>query len=375
MGLSEALERRVENDGDQFQEISTARAAEAARAEIESAILIALKFKRNENQARQDLLNSCKRVGFAEKAMYSFPRFDKEAGERKDITGPSVNLAREAARLWGNIRWGFVVIADSETQRSIEGYAFDMQTNIRVSEQATFKKEGWLGKGKWGVLNERGIRELTSRMAAFAIRNSLLQVIPKDLTDEAMETVEDTLRDETTKDPKAAKNKVMDSFNDIGVPVGELEKLLKHSMDTVSPAELTRLRKIYKSIDDGQSVWADYLKQADEPQPEKAKKTAAPAASTNETSASAPADSQPAKPAAEPQQPGRVTDADKGLVWQLARSKKWAKATGTADDPLHKFLKKTYGIDSVTQIKVDDLKPILITLDGGPKKSGYEPVS
>jgi hypothetical protein len=43
-----------------------------------------------------------------------------------------------------------------------------------------------------------------------------------------------------------------------------LEKYLKHSLDTISPAEIGDLRAVHAAIKEGDATWADYLK-TDEP--------------------------------------------------------------------------------------------------------------
>src|SRR5215207_7367078 len=86
----------------QTQEFSSELAPTAAAAEkqfeIQSAIVLAKRFPRNEDQSFQKLMKACGRTTFAEEAEYSFPR----GGSM--VKGPSVFLAREAARVRTNIR-------------------------------------------------------------------------------------------------------------------------------------------------------------------------------------------------------------------------------------------------------------------------------
>jgi len=351
------------------EEVAPGRLQEEARADIESSIIVARKFPRNESAAYQALLHACQRTSFAEQAMYSFPRFDSDEGRNVDITGPSVKLAREAARVWGNMRWGFAVIADGEDTRTIEGWAYDLQTNTRPSQQDTFTKIGYTRAAGYKPLNERGLRETTSRRAAFLIRNSLLQLMPADFIDDAMLEVEKTLATEAKKDPDMEKKKIIAAFDSIGVKVADLEDYLKHSIDTASPAEIKKLRGMYKSIDDGNSTWAEYSGKGEAPAPKEKEKKGAPASSTNVTG-----EVQGASQPAGGNGKGRITDADKGLVWQIARKKLWAVKSGSPDDPLHQYLKKKHGIDSVTEIREPDLKAVLNALAEGPDKHGFKPV-
>src|SRR5208282_4925178 len=223
-------------------EIAPERGMEEARADIQSAIIVARKFKRNESEAYQKLMRACGRTSFALDATYTFPRWSSEEKKNIDITGPSVRLAREGARVWGNIRWGFTVIADSVEDRTIEGWAYDLETNSRPSYQDTFTKYGYVRGGKWEPLNERGLRETTARRGAFLIRNALLNLIPSDFIDDAMLECEKTLATEAKKDPDAEKKRIIAAFDSIGVPVTEIELFLGNSLTTVSPAQLKRLR-------------------------------------------------------------------------------------------------------------------------------------
>ena len=436
-------------------EIAPERAAEEARVEIQSAIIIARKFPRNEQAAYQKLMHACERTTFAEDAQYSFPRFSSDENKQVDITGPSVRLAREAGRIWGNIRWGFSIVTDSEESRTIEGFAYDLETNARPAYQDTFTKMGYTKGGGWKPLNERGLRETTARRGAFLIRNAILNLIPSDFVDDAMAKVEATLASEVRKDPDAEKKKIIAAFDSIGVPVAELEEFIGGPLASASPAQIKKLRGIYKSIDDGNSTWAEYSKKK-EPINDPKSKTTAPAATTNITKPAAevkeekpllkpeqlnllrqsvskkswPADlygqllksfgfeseaeiteaklpavleaaiqgpqkfnpelklipTEPAKeqPKSEPAPAGngngdsgkadKLSDAQKGKIWQVARAKRWAKGSGAPDDPLHQFLEKALKIDSVTKVPAREVDRVLEALDKGPEALGFKPV-
>ena len=356
------------------EEIAPERLAEEARADIQSAIIVARKFPRNEQAAYQKIMHACQRTNFAEDAMYSFPRFDSDEGKNVDITGPSVKLAREAARVWGNMRWGLVVIADGEDIRTIEGWGYDLETNTRVSGQDTFTKVGYTRRDGYKPLNERGLREATARRGAFLVRNALLQLIPSDFIDDAMAEVEKTLSTEAKKDPDAEKKKIIGAFDAIGVPVAELETYLKHGLASASPAEIKKLRGIYKSIEDGNSTWAEYIGKPEAPVKDKPPANA-PASSTNQAAVVTTSTEAAASPG-NGKTSGLIDDSEKGLVWQLARNKKWAlPGKSVPDDPLHRFLKREWTIDSVTKIQKVDFKDLLIKLKEGPEKAGFTPVA
>src|SRR5690625_3214268 len=82
----------------QEREVGAASAVAREEAELKGAIFLAREFPRDEFKAYNQIVKTCARPNFAENALYSFPR----GGQT--VKGPSVQLAREIARCWGNIR-------------------------------------------------------------------------------------------------------------------------------------------------------------------------------------------------------------------------------------------------------------------------------
>lgn len=232
-----------------------------AQQEVQGSIIVAKRFPRSEDAAYQKLISACKRTSFAEKAEYKFPR----GGQT--VSGPSAHIAREALRVWGNMQSGTEVIRDTDTERHIRSFAWDVENNTRKVAEATFKKKIFR-KGK-GLVDpdERDLREMTNRFAAINERNCILQLIPADVIEDAVREARKTLQAETERDPGAVKKRLISAFDDIHVPVAELEAYLGHSLDTCSSAELDDLRAIYSSIRDGNSIWGEYVEAKFGPSP------------------------------------------------------------------------------------------------------------
>lgn len=250
-------------------ELSPTAAAAEKQYEIQSAIVLARRFPRDEDQAFARLMKACKRTAFAEEAEYSFPRGnvfneDTQKWEKNFVTGPSVNVAREAARVWGNIRYGIDVIRDDEDSRSIRGWAWDLETNTKVQAEDDFRKivfrKGKSGQpGQYIKTDERELRELTNRRGAILIRNCILQLLPKDLIEDAVDLCRETLKTRVEKDPDGEKKKVIVAFSTLNITPEMLATYLGHKLDQSSPAEIENLRKIYSSIRDGNTTWSDYV--------------------------------------------------------------------------------------------------------------------
>lgn len=240
-----------------FELAPTASAAEK-QFEIQSAIAIAKRFPRDEDVAFAKLMKACARLTFAEDAAYSYDRGGNT------ISGPSVYLAREAARVWGNVRHGLEVITDDKTTRTIRGWAWDVETNTKVSAEDTFAKlvqhkNKRTKVTEWVDADERELRELTNRRGAILVRNSILQVIPSDLIDDALSAAKTTIKSGAEKDPEGTRKRIILAFSELNVTPEMLQQKLGHPIAQCSPAQLAELRIVFKSIADGAITWAEYM--------------------------------------------------------------------------------------------------------------------
>lgn len=238
---------------------ATQALASREQADIQSALIIAKKFPRNEDEAFEKLLKASKRPSFASCARYAFPR----GGQT--VAGPSINLAREAARMWGNIRWGINVLPSDSDHFHIEAWALDVETNSRSSAQDRFPKKIYRKSTGWMATDdERDLRELMNRRGALALRNCLLQLLPRDLIEDAvtacMATNRQAAQGELRKDPTQVKRALIAAFGEFGVTVGMLEQSLGHSMEEIDAEEVAGLREIYRSMKDGNSKRADHFR-------------------------------------------------------------------------------------------------------------------
>jgi len=262
-------------------EANIASSAARVQAETAASITVAQRFKRSESQVRQDLLNAVKASPrLAEKVTYSYPRGKKQnlvtkEWEENIISGPSTYIAREAARVWGNLAYGTEVVRDTDTERQIRSFAWDMQTNVRPIAEASFKKlvqrVKWVApKGggqkekvtEWVVPDERDLRELANKYASIGERNCILKIIPSHLIDEVLEVAKQTTKEEAAKHPEVVRAKLADAFQSIGITVVQIEEYLRHPLNQTTPDEMSDLRGIFTSLREGNSVWDEYRRSA-----------------------------------------------------------------------------------------------------------------
>ena len=238
------------------KELQIAPSTAAAIQEIQASIVVAKRFPRNTDECWGKLMKSCQRQSFAKKARYTYPRGGKE------IAGPSVNLARTAGQCYGNIRYGVDITRDDDENRSIVGWAWDVENNVRASYPDHFKKLIYRKKGGWIVPDERDLRELTNRRGAIALRNALLHIMPRDFIEDASAMCLKTLK-ENIKDPAGEKKRLILEFEKIGVPVKLLTTYLKTS--EWSPDDLVELQGIIDAIKEGSGKREDYFPKDQEP--------------------------------------------------------------------------------------------------------------
>jgi hypothetical protein len=240
-------------------ELVTAEAADRAAKEIEGMMIVAKKYPRDESRCFQMVMKSCQRFTFAEEAAYAYPRGDTQ------VTGPAVYLARELARIWGNISHGCKIINDTEHHRTIRCFAHDFETNTRVESDAEFSKMIYRRNKGWIKPDERDLRELTNRHAAIAVRNCILHVLPNDLVTDALDACQMTIESGIKEDPEKHTKTVLKSFLSLKITADDLKKYLGCEVGKASPAQIASLRLIYSSIRDGNSKWSDYVQEEAQP--------------------------------------------------------------------------------------------------------------
>lgn len=255
-------------------EIQSTAASAREQAEIQSACVMAMKNPRDEERAYERTMIACRRHSFSEKALFSFPRGGKT------IYGPSINLAREMARLWGNMRHGFDIIQNDDQQVTIRGWAWDLETNTKTTQEASFSKliqRKINGKATWVQPDERDLRELINKHGAIAERNCIFQIIPSDFVEDAINECRRTQQQQVKRNPQDAKQKILSAFAEIGVKKQQIEQILKHSIDKITDEEIVRLRGIFTSMKEDGLAIDEFLESNGEEKEKAPEKAAQPA--------------------------------------------------------------------------------------------------
>jgi hypothetical protein len=226
-------------------------------AEIQTQYLMAQRFPRDPRASMDGIINAFARPRLAERAQYEYARGGN------DITGPSIHAAQAIAQQWGNVAFGWQEFSrgvgpDGVPYSEVKAYATDLQA--RVPRDIKFICRHWRDtkKGGYKLSDERDIYELCANMAQRRVRACILAVVPQDVIDTAMEQAEMTLKAKADTSPEAMA-KMVDAFSPYAVTKEQIEKLIQRRLDSITPAQVIRLKRIYTSLRDGMSEPAEWF--------------------------------------------------------------------------------------------------------------------
>jgi hypothetical protein len=218
-------------------------------SEVQAGMVVAKKFPRDEVAAYERIMRSCQRKTLAEVAVYSYPR-----GGTK-VEGPSIRLAEELARGWGNINYGVTELEQRPGESVCQAYAWDMETNVRREMTFVIKHQRKAQGAVKDLTDPRDIYEMIANQGARRVRNCILGVVPGDICEAALEQVNKTLIGGVKGEPLPDRiRKMVVAFAQIGVTLTMLEKRIQHKISACSAVEVVNLGKIFNSLNDGQSA-------------------------------------------------------------------------------------------------------------------------
>jgi hypothetical protein len=221
-------------------------------AAVQAAMAIAKRFPRDTVNAVERIMNACTRATLAEGALYSYSRGGS------DISGPSIRLAEAIAQQWGNLDVGIRELEQSETDSTVEAYAWDLETNTRISKVFHVPHVRHTKQGARPLTDPRDIYENVANNGARRLRACILGVVPGDVVEAAVKKCEETLMTRCDVGPEAVK-KLLAAFREKGVSREQIEKRIQCRVDAIRPAQMVQMRKIWKSIDDGMGEVADWF--------------------------------------------------------------------------------------------------------------------
>lgn len=211
-----------------------------AVAEVQVAALLAEYRPRDEDRCLQVMLRACRGTALAERAFYKVPRGGKTA------TGPSIDLARELARCWGNIQYGVAELRrdDARLESEMQAYAWDVQTNTRSAHIFIVPHRRNV-KGEMVPLTDlQGVYENNANQGARRVREAIFAVLPSWFAQEAITQCRRTL--ESPNDDAAAKAVTM--FAAMRVDQARLEAKVGRPVAEWTDSDVAELRISYGAL-------------------------------------------------------------------------------------------------------------------------------
>ena len=219
-----------------------------AAQEVQAAMIVAKRFPRDATASYNRIMEACRRKTLAEQALYAYPRGNET------VTGPSIRMAEVLAQNWGNLDFGIIELEQRRGESVVMAYAWDLETNCRQTKVFTVRHERYTKRGSYALTDPRDIYEMCANQGARRVRACILGVIPGDIVDAAVGECEKTMAGNNTEPLHDRVRKMTDWFaSKHGISQAVIEKRLGHGVDATSETELVQLKKIAKSLQDGQA--------------------------------------------------------------------------------------------------------------------------
>ncbi|MEU4590032.1 hypothetical protein [Micromonospora aurantiaca (nom. illeg.)] len=233
--------------------VTQTTAVEQARAvaEVAAAVQVAQQNPRDMGRAWEEMKAACGRLGLASRAFYSV---------RNRGNGPSVHLARELARIWGNVDYGVHELHrdDLRGMSEIRAYAWDQQTNVRSSRTFQVPHQRMANGERKPLTDLQDVYLNNQNIGARAVREAIFTVLPADFVAEAQDRCRQTVE---RGDGKPLVDRITDmtaGFKaSFGVTVAQIETRLGRKKGQWTAADVAELGVVFQSLRRGETTVDD----------------------------------------------------------------------------------------------------------------------
>jgi len=212
-----------------------------AVAEVAAAIRVAQEFPRDTNRAYEQTRELCSRLTVAQRAFYEVPNRG---------AGLSVHIARELARLWGNLDYGVRELArdDLKGESEMQAWAWDQETNTRTVRSFIVPHARDTRAGRKALTDLADVYLNNQNIGARAVRECIFAVLPQPLIAEAEATLRATLERGDGKPIEQRRDEAEDAFKALSIPLGRLEARIGKPKGRWTGRDIADLSRAYASI-------------------------------------------------------------------------------------------------------------------------------
>lgn len=179
----------------------------------------------------------------------------------------------------GNVDLRSTVVYDDEDKRVVKIDVVDLESNSSTTDTKVIMKRierTFLRKGEEAIrtrINSSGkttylrratddeIAPVQASIVSKAFRNGILRLVPGDIQDECKARILQLRQGATPADPTARKRRIIDTFDSIGISIGNLDDYLGHGIDSCSPSEFEELHSLYLNIKSGELKFHEVLEE------------------------------------------------------------------------------------------------------------------
>jgi hypothetical protein len=219
-----------------------------AVAEVQAAIVVAQQCPRDVQASIAQMRESCRMPALADRAFFRFPRGGST------VSGPSVYLARELARCWGNVQYGVSELRrdDEHGQSEMQAWAWDVQTNSRASTIFVVPHMRDKKGGPEKLVDMRDIYENNANAGARRVRECIFGILPPWFVEEAKELCSKTVKDGGGKPLAQRIADTITAFEAVGITTDQLERKIERPSSKWTEHDVAQFRVIYTSLSRGE---------------------------------------------------------------------------------------------------------------------------
>lgn len=213
-----------------------------AAAEVAAAVSVARNFPRSPSAASEAMRELCSRLAVAQKAFYEVPNRG---------AGMSVHIARELARIWGNLDYGVRELGrnDGDGVSEMQVWAWDVEQNVRSTRSFIQPHAKSLTGGRRKDLTDLNDIYLNNQnTGARAVRECIFTVLPGWFLADAEAMLRQTLENGDGKPIAQRQTDTAAAFAKIGVTQKRLEERLGKPLTRWESSDIASLYRVYSSI-------------------------------------------------------------------------------------------------------------------------------
>ena len=214
-----------------------------AIAEVQAMVIVAQQVPRDMTRVVRDMNDVCSQRALAERAFFRFPRGGQQ------ITGPSIHLARELARVFGNLNFGVTELRRDASGSEIQTVAWDVQSNTRSATITIVPSMRDKKGGPEKLTDLRDVYENNANQGARRLRENIFSVLPDWFVEDAQERCRKTLTDGGGKPLPQRITDAVRVFESIGVTVEQMEDKIGRKAAKWNEFDIAQFTVIYRSIE------------------------------------------------------------------------------------------------------------------------------